>query len=107
LGVALAGAITVVLTEGTFDLWDSLVGTILGIMLFAYDNYEDVSFRESLAFAAIYSINLVLILFGFGLYDLWEANLPTIREDVLGILLWAIVTLLLLGIRQLFLRKRT
>lgn len=107
LGVALAGAITVVLTEGTFDLWDSLVGMILGIMLLTYDNYQDSSFRESLAFASIYSINLVLILFGLGLYDLWEANLPTIREDILGVLLWAIITTLILGGRHLFLRKQS
>lgn len=107
LGVALAGAVTVVLTEGTFDLWDSLVGIILGIMLLTYDNYQDDSLKESLAFAAIYSINVVLILFGFGFYDFWESMMPSIREDILGVLLWGVITLLLLAGRQWFFKKST
>lgn len=105
LGVALAGAVTVVLTEGTFDLWDSLVGIILGIMLLTYDNYQDDSLKESLAFAAIYSINVVLILFGFGFYDFWESMMPSIREDILGVLLWFTFTIGIFMARRLLLKK--
>jgi hypothetical protein len=55
LGVALAGAIAVVVTEADWDLWSTMIGATLILVLSAYDNRADNLPRERMAFAAVYA----------------------------------------------------
>jgi hypothetical protein len=61
LGVALAGAIAVVVTEADWDLWSTMIGATLILVLSAYDNRADNLPRERMAFAAVYALCSTLL----------------------------------------------
>src|SRR5215217_2149653 len=63
MGIALAGVIALIVGEGPFDYWGTVIGCTLLLILVAYDT-PTTSRRRQLAFAAVYALCLVLT-FGF------------------------------------------
>jgi|GEM_PF-5788639 len=60
LGVALAGAISVAAADGNFDLWDSIVGVSLLVILWAFDHHADGNWKVGLAFASVFGLCWVI-----------------------------------------------
>ena len=63
MGVALAGVIALIVGEGPFDYWGTVIGCTLLLILVAYDTPTE-RLRQQLACGAVYTLCLVLI-FGF------------------------------------------
>ena len=62
LGVALAGAIAIVIGGGTFNFWTSLVGLVLVLVLIGHgSNPEGLSPRQNLAFSAVFALCVIQV----------------------------------------------
>ena len=70
LGVILAGTISVFIDDGPFNFWSALIGVLLVIILLAYDNKKDLNYLKNLAFGAVLSFCLLMIVAGI-LYEIF------------------------------------
>lgn len=60
--VALAGTIVLSTSDGNFDLWTTMVGIALVLVLHAYDPEDDADWwSRSAAFSAVWALCVVLI----------------------------------------------
>ncbi len=76
LGVALAGAVTMTLGEGEWELWSSFIGLTLLLVLHAYHGIPRRRSAQSAAFGAVWGLcfNLVIgvvleVMFDLGPYE--------------------------------------
>jgi hypothetical protein len=109
MGAALAAVLAVIVSEGAFDIWDSIAGLTLIMFVFAYGGFrrgliygEDAFFSKLMAFSAVIGICILLIL-GF----LVERIQPEdgIRKDLIFFGLWVFSTIVVAGVRMLFIRR--
>jgi hypothetical protein len=97
LGVALAGAISVAAADGNFDLWDTIVGVSLLVILWAFDHHPDGSWKVSLAFASVYGLCWVITV-GVVIDASIEPDTsqpPFTLEALLSIAVWIFLTLVI------------
>jgi len=65
VGLAAAGSISVVVAEGSFDPWDSLIGLLMILVLWSvFESARLAQFRERLLVAAVFSLSLYLVVAG-------------------------------------------
>ncbi len=94
LGVALAGAISVAAADGNFDLWDSIVGVSLLVILWAFDHHPDGSWKVGFAFASVYGLCWVITV-GVVIDAAIEPDSsqpPYTLEALLSIAVWTVFT---------------
>ncbi|HKP52183.1 MAG TPA: hypothetical protein VJ183_05980 [Chloroflexia bacterium] len=95
LGVALGGTISVAAADGNFDLWDSIVGISLLVILWAFDHHPDGSWKVGLAFASVYGLSWVITV-GVLIDAAIEPDTsqpPYTLEALLSIAVWTVFTI--------------
>jgi hypothetical protein len=97
LGIALAGAISVAVSSDRFDLWDTIVGITLVLILLTYDTRKPTQQIERYAFGAVYALCGLLI---FGILLEYVASTLSWRGDLLALILWLVASFVIAMVRS-------
>lgn len=95
-GVALAGAITVAITDGDFDGWDTIVGLTLISILLTHDFSEKLGKREIIAFSATWGLTILITIgiFWSAIIGWFKSHFTNISDSMFIICSWIIMSFL-------------